>query len=37
MFSDTEPEPEPNQPLFISFEARFGAASPLVPSARTFI
>ncbi len=24
MFSDTEPEPEPNQPLFISFEERFG-------------
>lgn len=24
MFSDTEPEQEPNQPLFISFEERFG-------------
>jgi hypothetical protein len=24
MFSDTEPEQEPNQPLFISFEDRFG-------------
>ena len=24
MFSDTEPEQEPNQPLFISFEEQFG-------------
>ena len=24
MFSDTEPEQEPNQPLFITFEDRFG-------------
>ena len=24
MFSDTEPEQEPNQPLFINFEERFG-------------
>ena len=24
MFSDTEQGPEPNQPLFISFEERFG-------------
>ena len=24
MFSDTEPEPESTQPLFISFEERFG-------------
>ena len=23
MFSDTEPEQEPNQPLFISFEEQF--------------
>ena len=24
MFSDNEPEPEPTQPLFISFEEQFG-------------
>ena len=24
MFSETEPEPEPTQPLFISFEEQFG-------------
>jgi len=24
MFSDPEPEPEPNQPLFISFEEQYG-------------
>ena len=27
MFSDTEPEQEPNQPLFISFEERTATTS----------